>query len=338
MKRFFLSIAVSLSLLVMPVAAISQKLIVGGESVGIVIRYAGVYVSGTYTFQTKDGDYNPLEHSDIQVGDIIVRASGRIVDSMDTLFSIMKEEVTRHDEITLSLLRNSQELERPMKLMYSQDSKTFKTGLYVKDSISGVGTISFYNPTNRTYGALGHDIINAQTGKSAEVGSGSLFLTKVVSVRKSTKGNPGEKVADTSAFQLIGSVMKNNVYGVYGTYQTLPPSAKTSMEMADQAEVKLGRATIRTVLQDSRVEEFDIEITKLDHQLSKNVKGIQFRIVDDRLLSFTGGIVQGMSGSPILQNGKIIGAITHVLVQKPDQGYGIYIEWMVDEANGVLAQ
>lgn len=338
MKRFLLYIAVSLTLLTSNVSALTHRLIVGGESVGIVIRYAGVYVSGTYSFETNEGNYNPLDHSDIQVGDLIVKASGKPVDSMDTLFSIMKERVKSSDEIVLSIRRNNEELERRMKLLYAQDSRTFKTGLYVKDSISGVGTLSFYNPSNKTYGALGHDILNSQTGKSAEVGSGSLFLTRVVSIRKSSKGNPGEKVADTSAFQLLGNVMKNNIYGVYGTYQTLPDSAKIVMDMADQSEVQLGKATIRTVLHDDTVEEFTIDITKLDHQSSKDVKGIQFRITDQRLLGQTGGIVQGMSGSPIIQNGKVIGAITHVLVQKPDQGYGIYIQWMFDEANRVLMQ
>lgn len=338
MKRLFLSVAVLLCLWIVPVGAIGPKLIVGGESVGIVIRYSGVYVTGTYAVKTEDGLYDPMEHSDIQIGDLIIEADGREVDSMDTLFAIMQDRVKTSSEMTVSILRDHSIIQRSMKMYYSQESKTFKTGLYVKDSISGVGTVSFYNPSNRTYGALGHDIINNQTGKSAEVGSGSLFLTRVVTIRKSAKGTPGEKIADTSSFTLIGNVMKNNIYGVYGTYQKLPETASLMLEMASQQEVKLGPAKIRTVVKDDEIEEFDIEITKLDHQLTKDIKGIQFRITDARLLQMTGGIVQGMSGSPIIQNGKIIGAITHVLVQKPDQGYGIYIEWMVDEANAVLAQ
>ena len=337
MKRFFIGLSITLSLLFLPVHASAIRLIAGGESAGIVIRYAGVYVSGTYSFQTKEGSYDPGQH-DIQVGDIIVKASGKSIQSLDDLFTAMKLQVISKDSIPISIVRGSQVMERSLKLAYNQDTRTFKTGLYVKDSISGVGTISFYNPQNKTFGALGHDIINSQTGRSAEVGTGSLYLTKVVSIRKSSKGNPGEKVADTSSFQLIGNVLKNNIYGVYGTYQNLPGSAGQALEMASQNEVRLGHAKIRTVLQQDRVEDFDIEITKLDTQVSKNVKGIQFRIIDSRLLSNTGGIVQGMSGSPIIQDGKLVGAITHVLVQKPEQGYGIYIEWMVEEANSALQQ
>ena len=211
---------------------------------------------------------------------------------------------------------------------------TYKSGLYVKDKIVGVGTLTYYNPSNQTYGALGHEIMDTDLKRIAEIHDGSMYPSSVTSITKAQESIAGEKHATIDFSKEIGDIVKNTNIGIYGHYYD-QSSQNLKMEWANKEEIQEGPATIYTVIDGSTIESFDITITKVNAQQQQSVKGIEFEIVDKNLLSKTNGIIQGMSGSPIIQNNKIIGAVTHVITSKPSNGYGVFIEWMLQESNSI---
>ena len=206
------------------------------------------------------------------------------------------------------------------------------TGLYLRDKLAGIGTLTFIDPNSHKYGALGHEIIDQDTNQLVSIKNGEIINSNVVSVRKATSGKPGEKVADILFDDKLGTLEKNNNFGIYGVMSSELHNQKDLMPIAYINEVKAGPAQILTVLNGNKVEAFDINITEVNMQTQKAIKGIKYTVTDERLINQTGGIVQGMSGSPIIQDGKIVGAVTHVLVHDSTMGYGIFIEWMLQES------
>ena len=191
--------------------------------------------------------------------------------------------------------------------------------------------MTYYDPTTKTFAALGHEIAEEGQSWPADVTMGQIFEASVVSVRRSTSGTPGEKICQSESLIPIGAVSKNTIYGLYGKVQS-PPSPAQSVTVASRQEVSVGPAEIYTVIQGTTPRRYAIRITEVRRQNEQAVKGIRFQITDTESLDQTGGIIQGMSGSPILQNGKLIGAVTHMVTSQPDSGYGIYIDWMLEEA------
>ena len=331
MRRFLSLTAFLLTLTLLPVQAQEKTVILGGDTIAITVNYEGVYVSGMYDFEVKGETLSAAKEGTVQVGDRIIESNGRAVTSLEELFANLKTLQKERNQVPVTVIRNGQREAASLFVCYLESEKVFKTGLYVKDKIKGVGTMTFYDPSTKTFAALGHEIAEEGQSHPADVTMGQIFEATVVSVRRSTSGNPGEKICQSESLVPIGTVSKNTIYGLYGKAQTLP-SAAQSIPVASREEVTVGPAEIYTVIQGTTPKRYTIQITEVRKQNGQAVKGIQFQVTDPALLNQTGGIIQGMSGSPILQNGKLIGAVTHMVTSQPDNGYGIYIDWMLEEA------
>ena len=231
--------------------------------------------------------------------------------------------------IKIKFLRNDKEKETTLEL-YKDENDVYKTGLYVKDSVTGIGTLTFIDPETKKFGALGHEIEEQTTGKIFEIKDGKIFETTVTGIIPSTDGSPGEKKAEYDPENVEGNVDENTTQGIFGTYTDNIQNRKT-YKVAKPKEVKTGDAKILTVLDDDNIKEYSIKISEINDLKSKN-KNFIFEITDSELKDKTGGIIQGMSGSPIIQGDYIIGAVTHVVVDNPLKGYGIFITNMLEEA------
>src|SRR5690606_33835776 len=215
------------------------------------------------------------------------------------------------------------------------NEEKYKLGLYIRDSAAGIGTMTFYHPATMKYGALGHVISDMDTKKPIVVENGEIVRSTVTSIEKGSNGDPGEKLARFSDDkEVIGNIERNSPFGIFGTlHQHLKNGIMDkALPVALSHQVKEGPAQILTVVENDQVEQFDIEIVSSIPQKFPATKGMVIKVTDERLIEKTGGIVQGMSGSPIIQDGKIIGAVTHVFVNDPTSGYGVHIEWMLNEA------
>ncbi|MBE6153307.1 MAG: SpoIVB peptidase [Firmicutes bacterium] len=314
------------TLLIMPnyVFAYSEKVIPGGENIGIQINTKGVIIVGLY----KVNNSYPGKEANLKVGDIITKINDNSINNISEMISKI-EESNNKNKIKITYLRNKETFNTNLKLVKQNDG-IYRTGLYVKDSINGIGTLTFIDPATNNFGALGHEIIESNTGKKLEIKDGKIYRSEITSIDKSSNGNPGEKNAKYYPETIFGNINENTMSGIFGTYTDKLPS-KEAIKVAKAKEIKLGNAKIRTVLEDEKVEEFDISITKIDYDIT-NSKNILFEIIDSKLLDKTGGVVQGMSGSPIIQDNMLIGAVTHVIIDDTTKGYGIFITTMLEEA------
>lgn len=309
----------------------ADELYIGGDSIGIEVRYDGVMITGTYAIKVDGELYDPKDHGFVS-GDIITAVNGTAISSMEELYAQIAQYQEAINQIPITISRGDETLDLTLFSVYSSQDQTFQSGLYVKDKITGVGTLTFYDPENSTYGALGHEIMDSDTKKLADISSGTIYPADVTSISPAQHNVAGEKHATINYGEQIGTVNKNTNIGIYGVYDHLAHDA-LKLPWAKQAEVHTGEAQIYTVLDQETIQSYTINITKLHTQNTKDIKGIEFTVTDPNLLSQTNGIIQGMSGSPIVQDGKIIGAITHVITSDPVSGYGVYIEWMLEEAN-----
>lgn len=303
------------------VLAYSDKIIVGGDNIGINIQSKGILVVGFYKVNGSLVISNPA----IEVGDYITKVNDTNVFTINELTNTIEKNLN-NDEVTLTYLRNNEEKKSSLKLI-KQDN-VYKTGLYVKDNISGIGTLTYIDPETKIFGSLGHEIIEGNTNKKIEVKTGTIFNSTITGINKSSNGTPGEKKAKLNPTDVYGNIEKNTEYGLFGKY-TKEISHTKELEVANKNEIKVGKATILTVIKDNIIKEYEINITKINEY--NKIKNIYFEITDEELLKETGGVVQGMSGSPIIQNNKIIGAVTHVVVENVKTGYGIFITTMLEE-------
>lgn len=307
----------------------------GGISIGVKINNKGALVVGYSDISTYDGlSESPGKIAGIELGDIIEEVNGENIETCSDLISKVKS--CRNDELTVKILRGNSEITKKVPLI--KEDNEYKIGLWVRDSTAGIGTLTFYDKDSKTFGALGHPITDGDTNVSFNIKSGTLLRSSILSIKKGERGNPGEiKGLFINENESIGTIEKNTSSGIYGDGLTelINPNFNKAMTVAYRDEIKEGHAQIITTVGDDGAKAYDIEILKLLPQDEPGSKSMIIKIVDPVLLEKTGGIVQGMSGSPIIQNGKIIGAVTHVLINKPDVGYGIYIEWMLQDA-GVI--
>jgi len=316
-----------------PMTILGRELVIGGQNVGIELRSNGLLISGTYDVKTENNKYNPKSDSDLRKGDLIISIGEDRVNSLNDLVTILKDKYANKNSADIKIIRDGITYTKQLKLIRDEYGN-IKTGLFIKERLLGIGTITYYDEENKTYGALGHEMNDASYSPSIDLSFGTIYSSEVTLIRKSKNGNPGEKIASINEDEILGEVDKNNEYGIYGKY-IVDVDDYISLEVGEKDEVKLGSAQIWTVIHGDKVEKFDIEIVSLKDQDKQSVKGISFKIVDKRLLNITNGIVAGMSGSPIVQNNKIIGAVTHVLVDKVEYGYGIFIEWMLEESDNL---
>ena len=305
------------------VFAYSDRVIVGGENIGITLNASGVLIVGVYDVEGT----SPAKDAGLKKGDIITTVGGEKVKNIEDMAS--KINNLAKDSIEIGYMRNDKEKTTTLKL-YKDENNVYKTGLYVKDSVTGIGTLTFIDPETKLFGALGHEIQEQTTGKLLEIKDGKIFESTVTGVIPSSDGNPGEKEAEYDATKTSGNVSENTTQGIFGTYTKELPN-KDTYNVAKPSEVKTGKAFILTVLNGKEIKEYEINITKVNKSDDKN-KNFVFEIVDKELLDTTNGIIQGMSGSPIIQDDNIVGAVTHVVVDNPHKGYGIFITNMLEEA------
>lgn len=311
----------SMLLLPINVLAYSDYIIPGGETLGIEINSDGIMVIGFYQINGKYNKGNPT----IKPGDYIIKINDEDVSTIDELTKVIENNVN-DGYVEVTYKRNGKT--KTSKLELIKDDGIYKTGLYVKDSITGIGTLSYIDPETKVFGALGHEIIENNTSQIVEIKSGIIFKNYITSIDKSANGVPGSKNAKFYYDTTYGKILKNTNVGIYGIYEASLPN-KELYEVARKDEVVVGPATIYTVLDGEKIAEFSIDITAINE--TAEIKNISFTIDDAELLDKTGGVVQGMSGSPIIQNNKIIGAVTHVVIDNPTTGYGIFITTMLEE-------
>jgi len=300
----------------------------GGDAVGIHIQSEGLIVVDTYTIETECGEISPAGDAGLLKGDIIREINGQPIYHIEEY----KEALIKHNgSLMLTIKREGETSQVAITGCKSLEGE-MTTGLYLRNKIAGIGTLTYVDPSTKKYGALGHEIIDQDTNQIVDIYKGELIGSTVTSVRKAVDGNPGEKIADIYFDQEFGTIDKNNQYGIYGKMTADDFDVKKMIPIAYRDEVELGSATILTVLDGEEVEEFNIEILEVEVQVEQDVKGIKYVVTDERLIEEAGGIVQGMSGSPIIQNNKMVGAVTHVLINDSTLGYGVFIEWMLEES------
>lgn len=316
-----------LTLIIIPtyVYAYSDYIIVGGENIGIELNSKGIMVAGMY----KVNNTYPAKEAGLRIGDIILSINGHKVSSINELIERIDKSAS-NGTVRIGYSRNNQQMFTTLSLFKDQNN-VYKTGLYVKDTVTGIGTLSFIDPKTKIFGALGHEIIEKTTGKILEIKDGKIFDSSVTSIERSENGNPGEKNAKFYSNNIKGKVNKNTSRGIFGQYLAELPNKKI-YKVAQPSDVRLGEAKLLTVLKEKEVKEYDIEIIRINNNFNQKTKNFLFQIIDKELLETTGGVVQGMSGSPIIQDEYIIGAITHVVIDDPTKGYGIFITNMLEEA------
>ncbi len=310
-------------ILFLPINALaySNFIIPGGETLGIEINSNGIMVIGFYQI---DGQFNK-GNPEIKSGDYITHINGIPVSSVDELTQEIENNVADM-EVEITYTRNGKTKTSMLELI--KDDNVYKTGLYVKDSITGIGTLSYIDPETKVFGALGHEIVESNTNSIVEIKSGIIFRNYITGIDKSSGGIPGSKNAKFYYNTPYGTILKNTNVGIYGLYDAALPQ-KDLLEVAEPDEIKIGDAYIQTVLDGEEINNYDIRIISINE--TSEVKNISFEITDSELLDKTGGVVQGMSGSPIIQDNKIVGAVTHVVIDNPSSGYGIFITTMLEE-------
>ncbi len=319
-----------LLLIMTPSVFALDEVVLGGDTVGINLNYDGILITGSYEFDVNGTTIDPDSNNQLKSGDLILEVNNQRVRSISEFYQCLTLKKERINQYPITIKRGNQLIETNLNVYYLPDEDVYKTGYYVKEKISGVGTVTFYDPIHGVYGALGHEIFDSDQQNIASFSSGFISRSLVTSIKKSVPGNPGEKISSIQNAK-IGSISKNNEFGLYGKIIDMPTDHPV-VAIASQDEIHLGKALIYTVVNQDRIETFEIDITRINYQSSSDIKGLEFVIHDPRLLQLTGGIIQGMSGSPIVQDGKIIGAITHMITSDPTRGYGIFIEWMIEES------
>ncbi len=311
----------------------SNKVLASGSAIGLVLKTDGVLVIGSSPVTTLQGEKDVLDDNIIQIGDVIKQIEDETIENVSSISKIINEEKNRDKELEIKLLRKNKEITTKIKPCYDVKSKNYKLGVWVRDDASGIGTLTYISKNNR-FGALGHPICDNDTKSKISLKEGKVYNCSVLGVNKGTSGDPGEiKGLFMQGKNEQGVIEKNNNYGVFGNLnENSNLLEKTEeFEIGGRLSVKPGKAQIRCCIDGTKVETFDIEIIKTNYQNYSNDKSMVIRVIDNDLLNKTGGIVQGMSGSPIIQNGKIVGAVTHVFVSDPTKGFGVYIDWMLDQ-------
>lgn len=317
------------------------RVIPGGQSIGVLLTTHGLRVRDVIGVRGMDGrEYYPARDAGIQPGDIIVSIDGQDIHRPEQVSYVVNAAAEQKGELTVVIRRNQRLLTRKVRPirarrdLYGQPAEMYLLGILLEDPAAGVGTLSFYDPQTGRFGALGHPITDV-SGREMNIEGGSIVEASIDSIRHGTRGSPGEKLGFFHGEQdLLGSIEYNSRFGIFGTLAFVPehPYFSEPIPVAFSHQVREGPAEIYTVISGNRVERFAVEVVKVMNQSRPSDKGLVIQVRDPRLLQMTGGIVQGMSGSPIVQNGMLIGAVTHVFVNDPTRGYGSFAEWMIYEA------
>lgn len=317
----------------------SQKMLIpGGNSIGVSLSTNGVLVVGTSEVVDSEGiTYYPAMEAGLAPGDVIEKLNGIVVKDANHLSQLINK--VKNKEVELQCRRGNKLFTTRTKPALDATDSKYRLGIWVRDSTAGIGNLTFIDPVSGYFGALGHAITDIDTGSIMSVKDGKVCESKVIDIKKGKKGQPGELIGSFSSNRMvIGDIVKNTRHGIYGKAKPLYSKIVNNkpIPIAYQYNIYPGDAKILTTIDNEGVKEYDIKILKVNRQTQPGPKGLVIEITDPELLEKTGGILQGMSGSPIIQDGKLAGAVTHVFVNDPRKGYGIFIEWMLDEANKIM--
>lgn len=308
----------------------TQRVDIIGRCIGLKLYTKGVLVIGMNEVSSIDGKkVKPYENTGIEIGDMIQEMNGKKINNASDVSNIIKE--SNGNEISIKYLRENDEIYTTIKPVKTS-SNDFLIGLWIRDAASGIGTLTFYDEENNYFAALGHGINDIDTGKLVNISNGELVKCKIISIVKARDGVVGEIRGTIDDGEKIGNINKNSDIGIYGSEINSEFVNKYKIKQVDVAnrnEIKIGNAEIYCELDNNKVEKYNIEIKKIYKGNYKDNKSMLIKITDKRLLEKTGGIIPGMSGTPIIQNGKFVGAITNVLLNNPKQGYAIFADMMM---------
>ena len=314
-----------------PGAAAAKMLVPVGHTVGIKLFSDGVLVVGLSEIDTAQGTAAPAKSCGLREGDIITHINRQEVDTIEEVQAVLA--VSEGEAMSIRALRGDTPVELTAKAVQCGADGSYKLGAWIRDSMAGIGTVTFYDPDTGVFGALGHGVSDVDTLRLMPLSRGAILHSTVSGVEKGQVGAPGQLRGAVDLSQDLGQLYANTTSGIFGTLQVadgLPLGA--AVPMATRDEVKVGEVTIRSNIQGEEVKEYKAEILRIYPENPEDTRNFLLKVTDEELLAKTGGIVQGMSGSPILQNGKIVGAVTHVLLNNPTQGYGILAENMLKAA------
>ncbi len=328
MKKAGMTLLFCLFLASFPTTAYAQELVAGGQVVGIQIKTDGVLVAGVAPVETAEGSSSPASDAGLRQGDFIMEIDGRAVDGAGELITAVGE--LDGAPATLTILRQGEALTVTVQPVLSRENQ-WMLGMWLRDGISGIGTVTFYDPATGLFGALGHSISDADTGVVVPLGRGSISDAEIVGVTPGAAGAPGELNGCADMNQVLGSVEVNTGHGIFG-HSSSPLQGK----LLEVGLVQAGPAVILATVDGRTVRAYSVEINRLYRD--SDGQHLMLTVTDPELLARTGGIVQGMSGSPILQNDKLVAAVTHVFVNQPEKGYGISIQDMLAAAQPALEQ
>ena len=312
------------------------KVVPMGNLIGAKLYTSGVLVVGMSEIQGDDQQkHKPYEGSGIEEGDMIVEMDSKKIANTDELVETVNS--SKGKVIQIKYVRNDETITTSIQPIKSEDNE-YKLGLWVRDAAAGVGTLTFYEPSTGKFAALGHGIVDVDTGDIINIANGELVTSNLVAIKKGEKGTPGEIKGSIDSGVTIGNISKNTNFGVFGLVSNknnLNLNGAKEYEVALRSEIQTGEAEIICELENGKKEQYKIEISKIYTSNNYDNKSMMIKITDERLLQKTGGIIQGMSGSPIIQNGKFVGAITNVLVSDPTTGYAIFGDLMVKQMKSV---
>jgi stage IV sporulation protein B len=324
-----------LALALSPVTARASELpdtvIPVGRAVGIKMFSDGVVVVGTSEVTTEDGTADPAKACGLKEGDIITHINSTEVDSIEEVSALLQE--LEGAPMSIRAVRGDDQVQLTAQAVFCPDDQTYKLGAWIRDSMAGIGTVTYYDPDTQTFGALGHGINDVDTALLMPLETGSILPASVTGVKKGESGTPGQLKGSFDVQTMLGDLQANTTGGVFGTLTDDSWVSGTPVAVAGRDEVHTGKATILTNISGDEVTEYEIEITRIFKESEDDCRDYTITVTDQRLLDATGGIVQGMSGSPILQDGKFVGAVTHVLVNDPTCGYAISAQRMLTTAS-----
>lgn len=309
--------------------ALPASLIPVGHTVGIKLFSDGVLVVGLAQVEGETGTVAPAKSCGLREGDIITHINSQEVDTIEEVQSILRD--VSGEKMSIRALRGDTPLQVTAQAAWCPDDGSYKLGAWIRDSMAGIGTVTFYDPATGSFGALGHGVSDVDTAKLMPLASGAILRSTVTGVQRGQAGTPGQLRGSFDTACELGELSANTESGVFGKLSEADALITGEpVSVAARQEVETGPAVIRSNIQGDEVCEYTVEISRIYPAGSNGTRDMLIRVTDPALLEATGGIVQGMSGSPILQNGKLVGAVTHVLVNDPTQGYGILIENMLD--------
>ena len=302
--------------------AFAQELLVGGQVVGIQVSTKGVLVAGLSEVETADGVSTPAKSAGIRQGDIIIKADGKTVSKAADVIAAV--EAAGGQPVKLCIERESKKMELAVRPACSAEGQ-WLLGMWLRDGISGIGTITFQDPESGVYGALGHSISDSESGIQLPVSQGSICDAQILSIKPGASGTPGELNGCADLGKVLGSIALNTDCGIFGEgYSSL------GTRKLESGQLSTGPATIVSTINGRYTGEYAVEVNRVYRD--SNGQHAMISVTDPELLEKTGGIVQGMSGSPLIQNGKLVGAVTHVFVSDPSKGYAVSIDDMLKAA------